>query len=579
MHMFRVWAPKAKSVKVKVASKKHTLEAEAEDGDWWAATVENAGPGTDYCFLLNGDDQERPDPRSQFQPEGVNGPSRIIDHAAFAWTDGGFHAKAAQSAIVYELHMGTFTREGTCEAALGKLEYLRELGITHIELLPFAAFPGVHGWGYDGVDLFAPHAPYGSPDNLKRFVDAAHGKGMGVIMDVVYNHFGPAGNILGMFGTYFTDQHKTPWGDAVNLEDAGSFEVRRFFCDNALMWLRDYHMDGLRLDAVHAYMDRSAIPFMEQINAEVDTLQAETGRSYLMIAESDLNDPRLVRSRDAYGYGFDAQWSDDFHHALVALLTEDTSGYYEDFGSFADLAQALSATFVFDGQFSTFRNRNHGRPASGLPGWKFFGYAQNHDQVGNRANGERFVHLTDIVRAKIAAAVTLLSPFLPMIFQGEEWAASSPFLYFTDHQDEELARLVSEGRKREFAAFGWKPEDVPDPQDQKTFERSKLKWNEITDVPHAEMLDWYKKLIALRQSRGELSDGAVDQVEIDFDEEHRWLTMQRGSTVLIFTLDENGYEAGVAMNVSLLLASGPGVQLKDQRLKMPGVGVAILAVQ
>ena len=577
MHTFRVWAPKAKSVKVKVASKKHTLSS--EDGGWWAETVEDAAPGMDYFFLLNGEDQELPDPRSQFQPDGVNGFSRIVDHAAFAWTDGGFHAKAAQSAILYELHMGTFTREGTCEAALGKLNYLRELGITHIELLPFAAFPGAHGWGYDGVDLFAPHAPYGSPDDLKRFVDAAHSNGMGVIMDVVYNHFGPAGNVLGMFGPYFTDQHKTPWGDAVNLEDAGSGEVRRFFCDNALMWLRDYHMDGLRLDAVHAYMDRSAISFMEQINAEVDTLQAETGRSYLMIAESDLNDPRLVRSREAYGYGFDAQWSDDFHHALVSLLTGDTSGYYEDFGSFADLAQALSAVFVFDGQFSAFRNRTHGRSASGLPGWKFLGYSQNHDQVGNRANGERLVHLTDIARAKIAAAVTLLSPFLPMIFQGEEWAASSPFLYFTDHQDEELARLVSEGRKREFASFGWKPEDVPDPQNQRTFERSKLKWNEISEVPHAEMLDWYKKLIALRQSRRELSDGAVDQVEIDFDEEHRWLTMQRGSTVLIFTLDEDGYEAGVAANVSLLLASGPGAQLKDQRLKMPGVGVAILAVQ
>jgi maltooligosyltrehalose trehalohydrolase len=576
MHTFRVWAPKAKSVKVKVAARRHTLQP--EDRGWWSATVEDAVRGMDYSFLLDGEEQELPDPRSQFQPEGVNGPSRIVDHAAFEWTDAGFHAPAAQSAIVYELHVGTFTREGTCAAALEKLDYLRALGITHIELLPFAAFPGVHGWGYDGVDLFAPHAAYGSPDELKRFVDAAHDKGLGVLMDVVYNHFGPAGNYLGLFGPYFTDQHKTPWGDAVNLEDAGSFEVRRFFCDNALMWLRDYHMDGLRLDAVHAYMDRSAIPFMEQINAEVDTLQAETGRSYFMIAESDLNDPRLVRSREAYGYGFDAQWSDDFHHALVALLTGDTSGYYADFGSFADLAQALSSVFVYDGQFSAFRNRVHGRSAAGLPGWKFLGYSQNHDQVGNRARGERLVHLTDIPRAKIAAAVTLLSPFLPMIFQGEEWAASSPFLYFTDHQDEELARLVSEGRKREFAAFGWKPEDVPDPQEEKTVQRSKLKWNEIADAPHAEMLDWYKKLIAVRQSHRELTDGAVDRVDIDFDEEHRWLTMQRGSTVLIFTLDENGYEAGVAADVSLLLGSDPGVQLKDRRLKIPGVGAAILSV-
>ncbi len=577
MHTFRVWAPKAKSVKVKVASRRHTLQP--EDGGWWSATVEDAVRGMDYAFLLDGDEKELPDPRSQCQPEGVDGPSRIVDHSAFAWTDASFHAKAAQSAIVYELHIGTFTLEGTCAAAMEKLDYLRELGITHIELLPFAAFPGAHGWGYDGVDLFAPHAAYGSPDDLKRFVDAAHGKGMGVIMDVVYNHFGPAGNYLGLFGTYFTDQHKTPWGDAVNLEDAGSFEVRRFFCDNALMWLRDYHMDGLRLDAVHAYMDRSAIPFMEQVNAEVDALQAETGRTYLMIAESDLNDPRLVRSREAYGYGFDAQWSDDFHHALVTLLTEDASGYYSDFGSFADLAQSLSAVFVYDGQFSAFRNRVHGRPATGLPGWKFFGYSQNHDQVGNRAKGERLVHLTDIARAKIAAAVTLLSPFLPMLFQGEEWAASSPFLYFTDHPDKELGRLVSEGRRREFEAFGWKPEEVPDPQDEKTFQRSKLKWDEIPETPHAEMLDWYRKLIALRKLRPELTDGAVDQVEIDFDEEQRWLTMQRGGVVLIFTLDEEGYSTGVEEDVRLLLASDPGTRLEEQRLTIPAVGAAILAIQ
>jgi maltooligosyltrehalose trehalohydrolase len=576
MHTFRVWAPKAKSVKVKVASKKHSLKSE-KDG-WWAASVEEAAPGMDYVFLLNGQEQEIPDPRSQFQPEGVNGPSRIVDHSAFSWTDAGFHAKSPQSALIYELHIGTFTREGTCEAAREKLSYLRDLGVTHIELLPFAAFPGRHGWGYDGVDLFAPHAAYGTPDDLKRWVDAAHGKGMGVIMDVVYNHFGPAGNYLGLFGDYFTDQHKTPWGDAVNLEDAGSHEVRRFFCDNALMWLRDYHMDGLRLDAVHAYMDRSAIPFMEQINAEVDALQAETGRSYIMIAESDLNDPRLVRAREAYGYGFDAQWSDDFHHALVALLTEDISGYYADFGSMADLAQSLSSVFVYDGQFSAFRNRVHGRSAHGLPGWKFVGYSQNHDQVGNRAKGERLVHLTDVARAKIAAAVTLLSPFVPMLFQGEEWAASTPFLYFTNHPDEELGRLVSEGRKKEFAAFGWKPEEIPDPQEEKTFLRSKLKWSEVTETPHAEMLAWYKELIALRRSRPELTDGAVDQVEIDFDEDERWMTIQRGATVLIFTLDPEGYSVGVANNASLLLASEPGIQLRDQLLRIPAPGAAVLTI-
>ena len=577
MHVFTVWAPKAKGVEVKIDGRKHALSS--GDGGWWSAEIEEAKAGTDYFFLLDGEEQELPDPRSAFQPQGVSGSSRVVDHGAFAWTDAGFHARAFQSAILYELHIGTFTLEGTCDAAIAKLDYLRELGVTHVELLPFAEFPGRHGWGYDGVDLFAPHAAYGGPDGLKRFVDAAHGHGLAVIMDVVYNHFGPAGNYVGRFGPYFTDAHKTPWGDAVNLEDAGSFEVRRFFCDNALMWLRDYHMDGLRLDAVHAYIDRSAIHFMEQINSEVHALQAETGRPYVMIAESDLNDPRLVRAKEAYGYGFDTQWSDDFHHALVSLLTGDTSGYYADFGEFADLAKALSQAFVFDGQYSEFRDRVHGRPVENLAGWHFCGYSQNHDQVGNRAKGERLVRLTDMPRAKIAAALTLLAPFLPMLFQGEEWAATTPFLYFTDHEDKELGRLVSEGRKKEFAAFGWSPVEIPDPQDVATFEASRLKWDELMAEPHAGMLDWYKRLIALRKSRPELTNGVLDQVDVDFDEEERWFTMQRGGIVLVFTLDEEGYSAGLEENVTLLLGSDAEIGIEGDQLTMPGVGVAILSVR
>jgi maltooligosyltrehalose trehalohydrolase len=577
MHDFRVWVPKAESVSVKISKQDYPLDR--QDGGWWGAAIEHAGPDMDYAFLLNGEARELPDPRSQFQPEGVNGFSRIVDHSTFEWTDAGFHARAFQSAILYELHIGTFTPQGTCDAAIEKLDHLRELGVTHIELLPFAEFPGANGWGYDGVDLFAPHSAYGGPDGLKRLVDAAHGRDLAVVMDVVYNHFGPSGNYLGEYGPYFTSMHKTPWGDAVNLEDAGSFEVRRFFCDNALMWLRDYHMDGLRLDAVHAYVDRSAITFMEQINTEVHALQAETGRPYLMIAESDLNDPRLVRSKEAGGYGFDAQWSDDFHHSLIALLTGDTSGYYADFGEFADLGKALTQAFVYDGDYSDFRERVHGRPVQNLPGWHFCGYSQNHDQVGNRARGERLVHLTDVPRAKIAAAVTLLSPFLPMLFQGEEWAASSPFQYFTDHEDRELAGLVSEGRKKEFQAFGWKPEDIPDPQHESTFEASKLKWDELQKQPHAEMLEWYRNLIALRKSRRELTDGVLEQVDIDFDEEDRWFTMQRGRIVLVFTLDDEGYSAGLDESVTLLLASDPWTKVEDGQLSMPGVGVAILTVE
>ncbi len=576
MHTFRVWAPKAESADVKVGNAKHTMNP--DEGGWWTADIDEAGPGTEYQFLLDGEDLSMPDPRSQFQPEGVNGPSRVVDHGAFAWTDGSFRAKAYPSAVIYELHIGTWTPEGTCDAAIGKLDYLRELGITHIELLPFAQFPGKHGWGYDGVDLFAPQNSYGGPDGLKRFVDAAHGKGLAVLMDVVYNHFGPSGNYVGKFGPYFNDEHKTPWGDAVNLEVGGSYEVRRFFCDNALMWLRDYHLDGLRLDAVHAYNDRSAIHFMEQITTEVKTLEAETGRPYVMIAESDLNDPRLIKAREAGGYGFDAQWSDDFHHAIVALLTGDRGGYYADFGDFADLGKALSQAFVFDGQFSEYRDRVHGRPAHDLPGWRFLGYSQNHDQVGNRAKGERLQHLTDMPRAKMAAALTLLAPFVPMLFQGEEWAASTPFQYFTDHEDKELGKLVSEGRKKEFAAFGWDPADVPDPQDASTFENSKLKWDEIAKPEHAEMLRWYKDLIALRASRRELTDGVLEQVDIDFDEEDRWFTMQRGGVVLVLALGEEGYSAGLDESVELLLASDGGITVEGGHLSMPGSGVAVLSV-
>jgi maltooligosyltrehalose trehalohydrolase len=576
MHEFEVWAPKARAVDVKIGSAKYPTAR--TDGGWWRATVDTAAAGTDYSFLLDGDDRSLPDPRSAFQPFGVNGPSRIVDHSAFTWSDDAWQPRPLQSAIIYELHVGTFTPEGTCDAAAAKLSYLRDLGITHVELLPFAEFPGQWGWGYDGVDLFAPHHTYGGPEGLKRFVGACHSAGLAVIMDVVYNHFGPSGNYVGSFGPYFTDSHKTPWGDAVNLEAAGSYEVRRFFCDNALMWLRDYHIDGLRLDAVHAYMDRSAINFMEQLTAEVRGLEAITGKHYVVIAESDLNDPRIVSPREAHGYGMDAQWSDDFHHSLVTVLSGDRSGYYADYGEFADLAKSLTEAFVYDGQYSEHRKRVQGRPAIGLPGWKFLGYSQNHDQVGNRAKGERLEHLTDIARAKIAAALTLTAPFVPMLFQGEEWAASSPFQYFTDHEDKELGNLVSEGRKKEFAAFGWNPEEIPDPQDAATFENSKLKWNELTQGKHAEMLEWYRKLIALRKSRPELCDGALERVEVDFDEEDRWFSMQRGGVVVVFTLDEEGYSASLEDGVELLLASDASIRVQDGELSLPGVGVALLAI-
>jgi len=442
--------------------------------------------------------------------------------------------------------------------------------------MPVNSFPGVQGWGYDGVDLFAPHEPYGGPEALKRFVDACHAEGLAVLLDVVYNHLGPDGNYLGKFGPYFTASHHTPWGDAVNFEDAGSYEVRQFFCDNALMWLRDYHFDGLRLDAVHAYMDRSAIHFMEQLSAQVHALQAQTGRHYVAIAESDLNDPRLVTAREAGGYGLDAQWSDDFHHALVTVLTGDRSGYYADFGSLADLAKSLNDVYVYNGRFSTYRDRIHGRPVPDLPGWRFLGYSQNHDQVGNRAKGERLCRLISLGRAKIAAALELTAPFVPLIFQGEEWAASSPFQFFTSHS-EELGHLISEGRKKEFAAFDWDPAEIPDPQSTATFQNSKLNWEERTQPPHAEMLDWYRQLIAFRRATPALTDGDRNQVRVRFIEGEQWLVMERSKVTLSFSLAAKPIRLPVPPNSAIALASSSEIHLESDVLLLPPDSVAILA--
>ncbi|MFZ0275144.1 MAG: malto-oligosyltrehalose trehalohydrolase [Acidobacteriaceae bacterium] len=573
MHRFRVWAPRAHQVAVQIAGEK--LPLQQSSGGWWEAGVEAARPGMDYAYFLDDEDLALPDPRSPWQPNGVHGPSRILDHSAFPWTDAAWEAPPLSSAIVYELHIGTFTPEGTLDAAETKLDSLRELGITHVELMPVNSFPGVQGWGYDGVDLFAPHQPYGSPDALKRFVDACHARGLAVLLDVVYNHLGPDGNYLGKFGPYFTAAHHTPWGDAVNLEDRGSHEVRRFFCDNALMWLRDYHCDGLRLDAVHAYMDRSAINFMEQLGAEVHALQAHTGRSYVVIAESDLNDPRFVTAREAGGYGLDAQWSDDFHHALFSVLTGERSGYYADFGSLADLAKSLREVFVYDGRFSRYRDRIQGRPVVNLPASRFLGYSQDHDQVGNRAKGDRLGQIVSLGRAKIAAALELTAPFVPMIFQGEEWAASSPFLFFTNH-GEELGKLISEGRKKEFAAFGWNPADIPDPQSPKTFQRSKLNWDERTTAPHAEMLDWYRRLIALRHATPDLTDPDRSRVHVRFSEEAKWIVMERGSVTLAVSIAKNPVALQVRAGSSIALASSPGMQLSNNSLTLPPDSVAIL---
>ena len=403
--IFRVWAPKAQRVEVELNGRQR-LSMHAAGGGWWRADVDEAGVRTDYAFVVDGA-QPFPDPRSAWQPHGVHGASRVVDHAAFAWTDQGWQAGPLAAAVIYELHVGTFTPEGTFDAVIEKLDHLVDLGITHVELMPVAAFPGSRGWGYDGVDLYAPHHSYGGPNGLKALVDACHTRGLAVILDVVYNHFGPDGNYLGVYGPYFTAHHKTAWGDAVNLDGPGSDEVRRFFIENALMWLRDYHIDALRLDAVHALIDDSAIHFLEELAADVRTLAIQLGRHLTLIAESDLNNPRIIQPAQVGGYGIDAQWSDEFHHALHVVLTGEQSGYYVDYHGLGDVAKALEAAYVHDGRYSVFRQRRHGRPIGWLPGYAFLGYLQNHDQIGNRAQGDRMNHLVSVDRLKDRRGVGL----------------------------------------------------------------------------------------------------------------------------------------------------------------------------
>jgi maltooligosyltrehalose trehalohydrolase len=526
MHTFRVWAPLPKKVEVLVGDGNFPMIAQP-DG-WWTAEIPSAKAGDDYGFILD-DEEPFPDPRSSSQPNGVHKLSRLVNQNSFHWTDNNWQAIPLSSAIIYELHIGTFTPAGTFLSTIEKLDHLVALGVTHVELMPVAEFSGDRGWGYDGVDLFAPHHAYGTPSDLQKFVDACHALGLAVILDVVYNHLGSSGNYLAKFGPYFTKRFASAWGEGINFDGADSDEVRRFFCDNALMWLRDFHFDGLRLDAVHGIVDTSAPHILKQLKIEVENLSAQLGRPLVLIPESDLNDPRLLWPRERGGYQLDAQWSDDFHHALHAVLTGEQTGYYSDFGKLENLAKALRHAFVYDGNFSAHRRRIHGRPIENLSGHKFLGYLQNHDQVGNRAKGERSSRLMSLGKLKIGASLVLTSPFVPMLFQGEEWGASTPFFYFTDYQEPELANAVLEGRCKEFAAFGWKPEETADPQARKTFEQSKLNWREISCAPHMEILEWHKKLIRLRRSEHDLSDSKMESVRTCFDEEKRWLVVERGA--------------------------------------------------
>jgi maltooligosyltrehalose trehalohydrolase len=526
-----VWAPFADHVDLCLGDDRMAMVP--DDRDWWRRDLDLA-PGTDYAFALDGG-PPLPDPRSRHQPSGVHGPSRVV--AGFEPPAGpGFDLAGA---VLYEMHIGTFSPEGTFAGAVDRLDHLVELGVDAVTVMPVNQFSGHHGWGYDGVDLYAVHDPYGGPEGLRQFIHECHHRGLGVVLDVVYNHLGPEGNYLGRFGPYFTDVYETPWGDAVNLDGPGSDEVRRFFIDNALMWLGEYGVDGLRIDAVHAFVDRSAVHFLEELAIRVAELEEATQRPLNLIAESDLNDPRLVWSRDRGGYGLDATWSDDFHHALHALLTGERDGYYADFGSIEDVATALTSVYVYDGRYSPHRRRSHGRPVEDVPGTRFLGYLQNHDQVGNRARGERIGHLIDSARLAIGAALVMTAPFVPRVFQGEEWNASTPFPFFSDHGDPAVAEAVRTGRRREFAAFGWSPDEIPDPQDPATFQSAKLDWAERDDPGHRELLGWYRSLIDLRRHAPDLTDGRLDRVDVEVHEERETLVMRRGRMVVGVNVSEH----------------------------------------
>jgi maltooligosyltrehalose trehalohydrolase len=473
--------------------------------------------GEDYAYVLgdgDGDGRVLPDPASRHQPAGLRGPSRIVDPKAFTWTDDGFRAHALRDLVIYELHVGTFTGEGTFDAAIEYLPGLADLGVTAIEVMPIAEFPGRHGWGYDGVYLSAAQSSYGGPLAFQRFVDAAHASGLSVILDVVYNHVGASGNqALAAFGRYFTERYSTFWGNAINYDDEHCEPVREWVLQSAEGWVRDFHVDGLRLDAIHAIYDTGALPIMAQLAERVHAARPGHGGG-LVIAESGLNDPKVIRPRELGGFGHDAQWADDFHHALRVLLTGDTGGYYAEFGAVGDLAKAFRRPFVHDGQYSSFRKRRFGAPAADRPPPQFVVFDQNHDQVGNRAFGDRL----PAEARPLAAFCTLLSPFTPMLFMGEEYGEPAPFQFFSDHIDEKIAVATRDGRRREFAAFAeFAGEEVPDPQDPETFERSKL-----TRARDEDLAQLFARLLRVRRDRPD------DEVVTDFDERARWLTVDRG---------------------------------------------------
>ena len=535
MTEFRVWAPKPELVRLDVDGAVHAMRR--SEGGWWHATVD-ARPDARYGYLLDDDPTVLPDPRSARQPDGVHERSQLWGGAA--WTDAGWTGRPVEGAVIYELHIGTFTPSGTFDSAIERLDYLVDLGIDFVELMPVNSFSGTRGWGYDGVLWYSVHEPYGGPDGLVRFVDACHARGLGVLIDAVFNHLGPSGNYLPRFGPYLSSA-SNPWGEGINIADADSDEVRRYIIGCALRWMRDFHADGLRLDAVHALVDTTAVDILEELATETDWLSTQLGRPLSLIAESDLNDQRLITPREVGGYGLTAQWDDDIHHAIHTAVSGERQGYYADFGSLATLTKTLRHGFFHAGTYSSFRRRRHGRPldTARIPATRLLAYTCTHDQVGNRALGDRPSQNLSAGQLAIKAALVLGSPYTAMLFMGEEWGASTPFQFFSSHPEPELARATAEGRKSEFAEHGWdasKKGDIPDPQDPQTFQRSKLNWDEVGTGEHARLLQLYRDLIALRRNEPDLADPWLDHLVVDFDEDRHWIVLRRNRLAIACNL-------------------------------------------
>jgi maltooligosyltrehalose trehalohydrolase len=580
MNGFSVWAPRAGRVRLLADGREHTM-AEG-DGGWWhpPSSAPAAEPGIDYGYLLDGDTTPLPDPRSKRQPEGVHGLSRTFDAAAHLWRDGGWVSPGLDGGVIYELHIGTFTPEGTLDAAIGRLDYLVELGVGYVEVLPVNAFNGTHNWGYDGVLWYAVQESYGGPAAYQRFVDAAHQRGLGVIQDVVHNHLGPSGNYLPRFGPYLTEGLANTWGDSLNLDGPHSDEVRRYVVENVLMWFRDYHVDGLRLDAVHALHDERAVHILEEFAVETDRCAQELGKPLFLIAESDLNNPRLIEPRPLGGYGLAGQWSDDFHHAVHVNLTGETAGYYSDFDSVGALAKVLTGGFFHNGTYSSFRERSHGRPIdpARVDARQLVVCTQNHDQIGNRAAGDRISAALSPEQLILTAVLNLMSPFTPMLFMGEEYGATTPWQFFTSHPEPELGKATAEGRLREFERMGWDPELVPNPQEASTFRNSKLDWAEVQEAPHSRVLEAYRSLIRLRRQEPELRDPDFRAVAVDFSDAERWLVMRRGALAVVINLAAAAREVRLEAGGADVLFSSGNVSADPDRgtVTLEAYGAAVL---